>query len=96
MKCVIFFKIKQYRKFSRPEKLFFATFLCSGKQISTKMNLNEVCSQHVVGVHLILVKLFILIRRAGYGRGEDFRKVVFSTLQAYNINKKKELIKEFR
>jgi len=60
------------------------------------MNLNEVCSQHVVGVHLILVKLFILIRRAGYGRGEDLREVVFSTLQTYNIYKKKELIKEFR
>ncbi len=87
-----FFKIKQYRKFSRPEKLFFATFFW----VLRKMNLNEVCSQHVVGVHLILVKLFILIRRAGYGRGEDLREVVFSTLQTYNIYKKKELIKEFR
>ena len=86
MYLLIFFKIKQYCA----EKLFFVPFFVYLR----KMNLNEVCSQHVVGVHLILIKLIILVRRAGYGRGQDLREVIFSSLQAYNIYKKQELIKE--
>ena len=38
-----FFKIKQYRKFSRPEKLFFATFFLSSTKNEPERSMQPAC-----------------------------------------------------